>query len=147
MPIFKLVPRGSHGADREKARLLRPYRQFIARLKRAKNKLGQVGLKRGERLSRVRAFLREAARAAGVSARLSRDGKALTVALQLRPRRQRRRRRSRKTPAVSGRNAPARKRARRRGTRPATAARQPSAKQSVRKGSRPLPPKAAGQAQ
>lgn len=141
MPIFKLVPRESRGTDREKARLLRPYRQFIARLKRAKNKLGQVALKRGERLSRVRALLREAAQRLGVSARLSRDGKALTVTLQLRPRRKRRRRRSGKVPAVSGRKASVRRRARRRGARPATAARQSSAKRSARKGSRPLPPK------
>ncbi len=146
MPIFKLIPRRSPRADRDRARLLRPYRQFIARLKRAKNKLGQVALKRGERLSRVRALLREAAQRLGVSARLSRDGKALTVTLQLRPRRKRRRRRSGKVPAVSGRKASVRRRARRRGARPATAARQPSAKKSARKRPRPLQPKEAVQA-
>lgn len=123
MPIFRLVPRKSLGTDREKARLLRPYRQFITRLKRAKTKLGQVALRRGERLAQVRALLREAAQEAGVTTRLSREGKAITVTLLARPGRRRGRRRRRKAPAPAPAKGRARRRARRRRPRPTPAAR------------------------
>jgi len=128
MPIFRLVPRRSPGTDREKARLLRPYRQFITRLKRAKTKLGQVALRRGERLAQVRALLREAAREAGVTTRLSRDGKAVTVTLRARPGRRRRRRKAPAPAQAQGRRP--RRRARRRRPGPAPG---PAARKGVRK--------------
>ena len=128
MPIFRLVPRKSLGTDREKARLLRPYRQFITRLKRAKTKLGQVALRRGERLAQVRALLREAAREAGVTTRLSRDGKAVTVTLRARPGRRRRRRKAPAPAQAQGRRP--RRRARRRRPGPAPG---PAARKGVRK--------------
>lgn len=147
MPIFKLVPRKS-GAGRDRLRLLRPYRQFIARLKRAKTKLGQVTLRRGERLSRVRSFLREAARKAGVSARLSRDGKAITVTLRARVGRRRGRKRARKASGGARAEAmSARKRARRRGAKRVTpAAGRSAAVQPKRKASRATKPKTEAQA-
>lgn len=143
MPIFKLIPRRSLRAGLDRVRLLRPYRQFIARLKRARNRLGQVALRRGERLAQVRAFLREAARGAGVSVRLSRDGKAITVTLRARVGRRRGRRRTPKASAGGPAEArSARRRARRRAAKSGSPAGRSAAPRRP-----PAPrPKKAGQA-